>query len=111
MQPFSGSQAKKVVEKELNYSLDLLFDFFDETPLAAASIGQVHKAVLPGGKKVVVKIQRPNIKETIEQDLDILKEIAGLLDKYTAAGRFNHFSDIEAEFSALCDELNYHRSP
>ncbi len=110
VQPFSGSQAKNVVEKELNYSLDLIFDYFDETPLAAASIGQVHKAVLPGGKTVVVKIQRPNIKRTIEQDLGILEEIASLLDKYTTVGRFNHFSNILSEFKRIIlMELNYHQ--
>ena len=110
VQPFSGKQAKKVVETELNNPMELLFRSFDETPLAAASIGQVHKAVLPDGKAVVVKIQRPNIRKTIEQDLDILKELAGLLDKYTAAGRFNHFSNIVAEFKRIIlMELNYNQ--
>lgn len=110
VQPFSGNQARKVIEKELNLPLDSLFESFDETPLAAASIGQVHKAVLPGGKKVVVKVQRPNIIKTIEQDLGILEEIAGLLDKYTTAGRLYNFTGIVSEFKRITlRELNYHR--
>ena len=110
VQPFSGNLARKVIEKELNLPLDSLFESFDETPLAAASIGQVHKAVLPGGKKVVVKVQRPNIIKTIEQDLGILEEIAGLLDKYTTAGRLYNFTGIVSEFKRITlRELNYHR--
>jgi len=109
-QPFSGNQARKIIEKELNLPLDSLFESFDETPLAAASIGQVHKAVLPGGKKVAVKVQRPNIMKTIEQDLEILEEIANLLDKYTTAGRLYNFTGIVSEFKRITlRELNYQR--
>ena len=69
--PFSFDEAKKTVESEFNKPLEELFVFFSETPIAAASIGQVHKARLKDGEMVAVKVQRPGIKKIIEIDLEI----------------------------------------
>ncbi|RJX27606.1 MAG: hypothetical protein C4554_04035 [Dethiobacter sp.] len=107
--PFSFSQVKEVVEKELKYPLDVLFENFNEVPLAAASIAQVHRAILPGGQEVAVKVQRPDIKKIIAVDLAILEEIALLLDKYTAIGKVYNFSGIVEEFSHILNmELNFY---
>jgi ubiquinone biosynthesis protein len=107
---FSFSQVKEVIEKELKYPLHLLFESFEEAPLAAASIGQVHRAVLPGKKEIAVKVQRPDIKKIIEVDLAILEEIALLLDKYTLTGKLYHFAAIVREFKQTIHmELNFYQ--
>ncbi len=109
VQSFPFSKLKETVEKELKHDLDFLFESFEEESLAAASIAQVHKAVLPGGGKIVVKVQRPGIENTIEQDLYVLKEIAALLDKYTGIGKLYNFSDLVDEFSHVTRmELNFY---
>ena len=64
--PFPFEQARAVVEEELELTLEQLYLEFDEVPIAAASIGQVHRAVLPNGRSVVVKVQRPNAPRQIE---------------------------------------------
>lgn len=105
---FPFTQVKEIIEAELNSPLQDLFDSFEEIPLAAASIGQVHQAVLPGKKEVAVKIQRPGIERIIEVDLAILVEIASLLDKYTFTGKLYHFTAIVREFKdTIRAELNY----
>lgn len=107
--PFPFSQVREIIEKELGRSLETIFKSFEEFPTAAASIGQVHRAVLPGEEEVIVKVQRPNIQKTIEQDLDILEEIASLLDKYTKLGKIYNFTGIVKEFSHILNmELNYY---
>jgi len=78
--PFSSFQAQKIIEKELNKPLEKLFKKFEAKPVAAASLSQVHKAILPNNEIVAVKIQRPDIKEIIELDLEILENLAGLLE-------------------------------
>lgn len=106
--PLFFSQIKEVIEGELKHPIGLLFEEFDEIPLAAASIGQAHRAVLPGGEKVVVKVQRPNIRKIIEVDLAILSEIAFLIDKYTTIGKLYNFKSIVEEFrNTISNELNF----
>jgi len=80
--PFSFVQVKQIVESELNAPLDKYFSSFDTVPIASASLSQVHKAVTKEGKVVVVKVQRPGIKEIIEADMDILKDLTNLLERY-----------------------------
>lgn len=80
--PFPVELARKEIFAQFGKPVEKLFLFFDEEPLAAASIGQVHRAKLFNGKDVVVKIQRPGIKETIERDLSILQTFARLLERY-----------------------------
>ncbi len=78
--PFSSFQAQEIVEKELKKPLGKLFKKFETKPVAAASLSQVHRAILPNNEVVAVKIQRPNIKEIIELDLEILENLAGFLE-------------------------------
>ena len=79
----------EVIEVCLKSGLDIEGDFqyIDPVPLAAASIAQVHKAVLQSGEKVVLKVQRPGIEKTIETDLLILSDMGRLLEKRTAWGK------------------------
>ncbi len=79
---FPFAQAKQIVESELKASLEENFSSFDTVPVASASLSQVHKAVTKDGNIVVVKVQRPGIKEIIKADMDILKDLTNLLEKY-----------------------------
>ena len=85
---FGAVQARETVEQELNKSIDELFKKFKRKPIAAASLSQVHKAVLPNGEIVAVKIQRPNIREIIELDIEILENLAGILENRLHNGWF-----------------------
>lgn len=106
---FSGEKAKKIIEKELNKKITKVFSYFNEKPIAAASIGQVHEAVLKNGRKVVVKVQRPEIKEKIKTDIHILYKIADLLEKKIKPRLFNPH-DIIQEFERYTEkELDYIR--
>jgi ubiquinone biosynthesis protein len=79
---FPGEEAAKILEKELGQPLKKIFKEFDETPIAAASMAQVHRGVLLNGDVVAVKIQRPNIAQVIEVDLAILMDVAHFLEKH-----------------------------
>ena len=83
--PFSGEEAKRSVEQELGKPISDLFNEFTDTPIASASIAQVHKAVLQGGEKVAVKVQRPRIEQIIEVDLEIMLHLATLMEKHLPA--------------------------
>lgn len=82
VQPLGFSVVKKVVESELNKTIPQAFASFNESPLAAASIAQVHEATLKTGETVVVKVQRPEIEKIIRTDVSLLEFLAGLLEKY-----------------------------
>lgn len=97
--PFPVNEALKTIEEELKLPVNRIFSHFDETPIAAASIAQVHRATLLDGSDVVVKIQRPDIREQIETDISILTYIAKLLDKYLPESRFFNPLGIVEEFS------------
>jgi len=97
--PFPAEIAKKTVESELRIRLEDVFSDFEETPVAAASIAQVHNATLKDGKKVIVKVQRPDIKETIETDISILNTIARLMVKYIPESKLFNPEGIVEEFS------------
>lgn len=75
---FEGGQAKKIVEESLGKSIEEVFEWWEEEPCGIASIGQVHRARLKGGKKVVVKIQLPRIEERFRADLKVCKEFCSL---------------------------------
>lgn len=79
--PFSGIHAREIIEKELGKSVDTLFSSFEEVPLAAASIAQVHSASMKSGDKVVIKVQRPGIRYTIRSDMEILSDLAHLIER------------------------------
>lgn len=105
---FSFEEAKACIEYELGEKLEDIFIDFNEKPLAAASIGQVHLAKLKDGKQVVVKIQRPRIEIKIEEDMKILKDLAWFIDTHTRYGKLYEFSTMVKEFeNILRDELDF----
>ncbi|HHY90839.1 MAG TPA: ubiquinone biosynthesis protein UbiB [Clostridiales bacterium] len=105
---FSFSIVQELFEKEIGVSIQEAFEDFEEKPIAAASIGQVHQARLKDGSEVVVKIQRPNIENTIKRDMNILKTLAKILDEYFGDQIPFRMADIVEEFSyAMMRELNY----
>jgi ubiquinone biosynthesis protein len=97
--PFPAQEAKAIIEEEIKLPLNKMFSYFGDSPLAAASIAQVHRAELLDGSDVVVKVQRPDIREQIESDINILTTIARLLDKYVPESRFFNPTGIVEEFS------------
>jgi len=106
--PFPFSQARPIIERELGNSIGGIFLRFDETPTAAASIGQVHRAVLQTGEEVIVKVQRPGIEETVEADLEILLHLASLLEKHTEEGELFRPTRIVEEFARTLEkEMDY----
>jgi ubiquinone biosynthesis protein len=108
VEPFSFSEVEEIVTNELGVRLSKAFQEFSATPMAAASLGQVHRASLRDGREVAVKVQRPGIRERIVQDLDSLQEIAAMLDKHTKAGQRYDFSSMLEEFrKSLLQELDY----
>ena len=83
---------------------------FDTEPLAAASLGQVHRATLRDGREVVVKVQRPDIREQIAEDMEVLRDLAEVLDNHTDVGKRFGLGDLLEEFRrSLIDELDYRR--
>lgn len=103
-------QTKKTIESELKKPLTELFAKFDDVPLASASIGQAHRAWLPDGREVVVKVQHPDITSRVENDLSILAELAGLAEEYLADVRAYRPVQVVAEFQkVLRRELDFRR--
>ena len=98
VQPFPFSEVKALIESEFNDSLEHVYQEFDQEPLAAASISQVHYARLFSGKQVAVKVQRPGIERIIGLDLDILKSMAHFIDHHTKYGELYDFSGMVADF-------------
>jgi len=79
--PFDGAQARRQIEASLGRPVTELFARFDERPLAAASIAQVHRATLHSGSEVVVKVRRPNLEQIVRTDLEIMRALAALLEQ------------------------------
>ncbi len=105
---FPFSQAKEIVERELNAPLDQVFKGFDEEPLAAASIGQVYRARLLSGEEVIVKVQRPGIRATVTVDMEIIFHLAELMEKYLEEAEIYRPTKIVDEFSRIMDmEMDY----
>lgn len=106
--PFPFTQVQSLIERELGRPLGEIFPHFDPRPLAAASIGQVHRARLHTGEEVVVKVQRPGIEGTIAVDLEILHAIAQLAEKRTAWGQLYRVVELVEEFRrTLLQEMDY----
>ncbi|MEL1135505.1 AarF/ABC1/UbiB kinase family protein [Desulfitobacterium sp. THU1] len=106
--PFSFVEVTQIIREELGGAPQEIFRHFEERPLAAASIGQVHYAVLKTGEKVAVKVQRPLINDTIETDLEILSDLAALAERRMDWAAFYHVRDMVEEFAAsLRNELDY----
>jgi ubiquinone biosynthesis protein len=99
---------RELLEEELEAPVDEVFAEFDWDPVAAASIGQAHRARLHGGQQVIVKVQRPGIADSVNRDLDVLDELAGMVEQRTAWGADYHVSDLADEFAErLREELDF----
>ncbi len=108
--PFPGSIARALVEQAYGQPLAQVFEAFEETPLAAASIAQVHAARLPGGQEVVVKVLRPGMRAMIERDLEVLYALADLAHRYWREGRRLRPREIVDEYQkTVLDELDLMR--
>jgi ubiquinone biosynthesis protein len=105
--PFPGARAKAMIEAAQGQPVDEVFLAFDETPLASASIAQVHAARLHDGTDVVVKVLRPNIRQYIRRDVSLLRTIAGMAEHYWKESRRLRPCEVIAEFEkTLYDELD-----
>jgi ubiquinone biosynthesis protein len=110
VKPFDYRDVEFIVEQELGTRISKAFSFFDQQPLAAASLGQVHRANLHDGRPVVVKIQRPGIHKQIEEDFAALEEIAMLLERHTDFGKRYQLGKVLEEFATtIAHELDYRR--
>ena len=103
-------EVREIVESEIGTKISKSFNFFEEVPLASASIGQVHLAELRSGKKVAVKVQRPGIRKKFLQDLNTLEEVTALAVKHTAVAKKYALNDVLAELRRIMlHELDYLR--
>jgi predicted unusual protein kinase regulating ubiquinone biosynthesis (AarF/ABC1/UbiB family) len=106
--PFPLDQVEAIFSSELGVRVSKAFSQFDPKPLATASLGQVHRAVMHDGRLVVVKVQRPGIREIIADDMEALEQIAGFLDEHTKWGQRYEFCKMLDEFrKSLWRELDY----
>lgn len=105
---FTFDEVKRQVKSELALSTEQLFKEFDPEPLATASIGQVHRAVLADGRKVAVKVRRPGIEKIIEIDIEILYDVARFLEKHSKWAEMYSFVEVVSEFDRILhEELDY----
>lgn len=105
--PFPGTEARALIEDALKAPIEALFDDFEETPLASASVAQVHAATLKSGERVVVKVLRPHIASKIRQDLGLLYEAARLADRFIPDSKRLKPLEVVREFEkTLLDELD-----
>lgn len=108
--PFSFKEAKNQIEEDLGANTDQVFLSIEEKPLAAASIGQVHRAVLKNGQEVVVKVRRPGIDKIITADLEIMLNLARLVEKHIPEVRiYDPVGKIEEFADAMHKELDFTR--
>ncbi|HMO56939.1 MAG TPA: AarF/ABC1/UbiB kinase family protein [Roseiflexaceae bacterium] len=108
--PFPAAVAIATIEAELGRPIDTIFREFSREPLAAASLGQVHAAVLHDGQQVAVKVQRPDIEQIVAVDLAILTELAALAQERTVLGEQYDLVELAWEFSTtLRAEIDYRR--
>lgn len=104
--PFSAIQARQIIEQQLGQPVSELFARFDDTPLASASIAQVHSAQLPDGAEVVVKVIRPGIDKTIRKDVRLMKMMARLASLVPDGRRLRPLEVVEEFERTILDELD-----
>ncbi|MEX0746201.1 MAG: AarF/ABC1/UbiB kinase family protein, partial [Phycisphaeraceae bacterium] len=110
VEPFAYGEVERIVAEALGASPHELFATFDVEPMAAASLGQAHRATLPDGRRVVVKVQRPGVREQVETDLAALHQIARWIDGHSEFGQRYQFLQTIRQFRrSLMHELDYTR--
>ncbi len=108
IQPVPAARIVQIVQAELGAPIDELFQTFDDRPLATASMAQVHRAVLRDGSEVAVKVQRPGVRQRIEIDLEVLREIARFAAQHTAIGaRYGLVQMVRELETSLNQELDF----
>jgi predicted unusual protein kinase regulating ubiquinone biosynthesis (AarF/ABC1/UbiB family) len=106
--PMPFEQVEQTVEEELRARISKLFESFEQEPLGSASLGQVHAALLRDGRSVVVKVQRPNLREQLAEEIEFFRELATFLTGHTSAGeRVDIIGVVQQLERALVDELDY----
>ncbi|MFO1501244.1 MAG: AarF/UbiB family protein [Verrucomicrobiota bacterium] len=110
VQPFPYEDVERIIQSELGIRISKAFLEFDPVPIAAASLAQVHRARLRNRREVVVKVQRPDVRKQIADDIEVLDEIVSLLEQHTAFGKRYQVAKIFGEFRrVLIQELDYQR--
>lgn len=110
LEPLPYDTVRAVVEEELGVRISNAFATFEEEPIAAASLGQVHAATLRDGRAVAVKVQRPGIREELEPDLAAFAELAAFVEHATTIGRTYRVTEVVEQFRrSLARELDYRR--
>ncbi len=105
--PFSSQEATQIIERSLGKPIAQIFEHFETTPLASASIAQVHAATLWSGEQVIVKVVRPTIRPVIEQDITLMYLIANMLNRYWGEARRLHPVEVVEEYErTILDELD-----
>jgi ubiquinone biosynthesis protein len=102
--PFPAEQSRRLVEQAFGRRIEAVFASFDDVPVASASIAQVHFATLPGGREVAVKVLRPGMLAVIEDDLSLLRTLAGWVERLSADGKRLRPREVVAEFDAYLHE-------
>jgi predicted unusual protein kinase regulating ubiquinone biosynthesis (AarF/ABC1/UbiB family) len=106
--PFPFADVEQIVQDELGVRLSKAFESFEPEPIAAASLGQVHRAVMRDGRDVAVKVQRPNVRDRVLKDLDALDEVAVLMQRFSATTRAIDAAGVLEEFRrTILSELDY----
>ena len=110
VEPFPYEEVERIVTDELGVRISKAFEHFDRSPLASASLGQVHRARLRDGREVVVKVQRPGIRQRISEDLDAFDAMAATAEKHiTLAEQLNLRAILEEFRRTIFEELDYQR--
>lgn len=108
LEPFPFARVEEIIEEELGARPSDIFPTLDNVPLAAASLGQVHRATLRDGRDVIVKIQRPGVEETVDEDLEALNDLSSFLEEHSTTGRRMNVRGAVREFErVLRNELDY----
>ena len=108
IEPFSYEEVDQIVSGELGVRISKAFAEFDPQPLAAASLAQVHRAYMRDGRAVVVKVQRPNIREQIVKDMEALEQVAHFMDAHTELGKRYEFGNMLLGLrKSLLQELDF----
>lgn len=110
VEPVAADEVRAIIEDDLGARVRDLFSSFDDEPLASASLGQVHRATTVTGRDVVVKVLRPGVREVVRDDMELLGQLAGLVDERTPAGARVGTARLLAQFRrSMADELDYRK--